>query len=287
MINKTVAQDITKTRLDVFVSAQVPEVSRGYVQRLINDEKVLVNGKKSSSNYIVKPADKIEIEYKTSDLTEIPSIDLPIIYEDQNVVVIDKPIGVLSHSKGAFNPEATVDTFVKPKLLDIKDSRGGIVHRLDRATSGVIICAKNEATRTLLQKQFAQRKTKKTYFALVEGKLDKPEAILDLPIQRNPNNPSKFKVGAGGKDSQTLYKVIATNDKYSLLRLKPTTGRTHQLRVHLNYIKHPIVGDELYRGQKAARMMLHAAELEITIPGRKRMVYKSSMPNEFSEYLEK
>lgn len=285
MINLEVEQEITKTRLDVFVVSQIPEVSRGYVQRLITEKKVLVNNNATKSNYVLKAGDKVAVDYKSSDLTDIPTIDLPIIYEDDNVVVIDKPIGVLSHSKGAFNPEATVDTFVKPKLIDINDSRGGIVHRLDRATSGVIICAKNDTTRTMLQKQFAERRTKKTYYAIVEGSLNPTEAILDLPIERSPNNPSKFKVGPGGKDSQTLYKVIKSNDKYSLLQLKPTTGRTHQLRVHLDYTKHPIVGDTLYGGQKATRMMLHAAELEITIPKGNRKIFKSPLPEEFNEYV--
>lgn len=285
MINLVVEQDIPKTRLDVFVVSQIPEVSRGFVQRLITEGKVTINKEPARSNYLLKYGDLVTIDYKPSDLTEIPNIDLSIIYEDDNVVVIDKPIGVLSHSKGAFNPEATVDTFVKPMLQDIKDDRGGIVHRLDRATSGVIICAKNEATRTMLQKQFAQRKTKKTYFAVVEGTLSPTEAILDLPIERNPNNPSKFKVGPGGKDSQTLYKVIKSNTDYSLLELKPTTGRTHQLRVHLDYIKHPIVGDTLYGGKIANRMMLHAAELEITIPKGNRMIFKSTLPKEFNKYI--
>src|SRR5207244_244928 len=117
-----------------------------------------------------------------------------------------------------------------------------------------------------LQKQFSQRRTKKTYMAIINGQMDQPEAIIDMPIERNPKAPATFRVGRQGKDSETTYKTLEVTDTYSLLELKPTTGRTHQLRVHLKHFNHPIVGDAMYGGEPAERLFLHAHELEITLP---------------------
>lgn len=281
----TVEPESIPKRLDVYLVEQLDgKLSRGYIQRLIDDGKATHKGKIARSNQIVKEGDLVELDYSEDDL-KIPDIELPIIYEDDNVIVIDKPIGVLSHSKGAFNPEATVDSFTKSKLTDITDDRGGIVHRLDRATSGVMIVAKNQETRKLLQKQFADRKTKKSYLAVIEGDLEQDEAIIDLPIERSPITPSQFRIGPQGKTAQTHYQVLNSDGTYTLLKLMPKTGRTHQLRVHLDYLKRPIVGDTLYGGKKASRMMLHASELEITIPKGQRITFKSSNTDPFSSII--
>ena len=209
-----------------------------------------------------------------------------VLYEDENCAVVTKPAGVLSHSKGAFNPEPTVATWLRERqhyAFPLNDERGGIVHRLDRATSGVIICAKNKAALGMLQKQFQNRTVEKVYIAKVHGTPKPARALLDLPIERNPKRPQTFRVGANGKTAQTEYEVLKSNDKFALVQLLPKTGRTHQLRVHMEYIKHPIVGDILYGGGKADRLFLHAKGLEITIPGGIRKQFTSKEPKVFRE----
>jgi 23S rRNA pseudouridine1911/1915/1917 synthase len=219
-----------------------------------------------------------------AELEAIPEIDLPVLYEDDDCVVIYKPVGVLSHSKGAFNPEATVATWLRTRLTGLSGERGGIVHRLDRATSGVMICAKTPEALSWLQKQFATRNVHKTYAAVIKGEMNPNEAIIDMPIERNPKAPATFRVGVQGKHALTEYRQVKTNGRYSLIELKPETGRTHQLRVHLAYQHHPIVGDTLYDGEPADRLYLHAESLEITIvSGHERKVFSAPIPAEFMQ----
>ena len=149
-------------RLDQYVVEQIPELSRAFAAKLIEQGKVLVNGEPNKAGYKPRPADKITIDYDVAEVEKIPDIDLPVIYEDEDCIVINKPVGVLTHSKGAFNPEATVATFLRSRIDGMSGGRAGIVHRLDRATSGIIICAKNPLALSFLQKQFSQRKAKKT-----------------------------------------------------------------------------------------------------------------------------
>lgn len=269
-------------RLDQYVVAQLPESSRAFATKLIEEGKVLVNGKPQlKAGYKLRPADKIRIKYVPETEAHIPDITLPVLYEDKDCVVIDKPLGLLTHSKGAFNPEPTVASWLKSRLTGMSGERAGIVHRLDRATSGVMICAKTPEALSWLQKQFSLRKVKKSYVAIVEGELALPEAIIDMPIARNPKKPQTFRVGSNGKPAVTAYKVLKTNGKRSLIELQPTTGRTHQLRVHLAHIKHPIVGDTFYHGPAADRLFLHARSLEITLPDRQRKIFSSPLPKEF------
>lgn len=272
-------------RLDQRVIELLPELSRGFAARLIADGKVTVNGAvQIKAGYKLREGDEVVVDYDVAQLTEIPEIDLPVLYEDDDCVVINKPVGVLSHSKGTFNPEATVATWLRSRLKGLGGERGGIVHRLDRATSGVMICAKTPEALSWLQKQFATRNVHKTYMAVVNGTLDPAEAIIDMPIERNPKAPATFRVGAQGKHAKTAYRVVQTNTAHSLVELKPETGRTHQLRVHLNYLHHPIVGDTLYGGQQADRLYLHARELEITLlKGHERKVFGAPLPPGFTE----
>lgn len=193
---------------------------------------------------------------------------------------------MLSHSKGNDNPEETVATFMADKVTGLSGNRAGIVHRLDRATSGLMIAAKNLEALKWLQKQFSTRKVKKTYIAIVEGSLDPREAIIDMPIERNPKRPQTFRAGHKGRSAITQFKTLKFNDRYSMLELKPRTGRTHQLRVHLEQLKHPIVGDELYGGDHADRLYLHATELEITLPNKERKIFKSKLPEEFNKMVD-
>lgn len=275
-------------RLDVYLQLQYPNISRAHLQRLIKEGDVHVNGKsQSKTGYSVKESDQISVQYDFDAKPVIPHIELPVLYEDDACVVINKPIGVLTHSKGSFNPEATVATWLSerkgfdfPEIDDINERRG-IVHRLDRATSGVMICAKNPAALKHLQKQFQDRKAKKTYIARVEGHISPDKALVDLPIERNPKQPQRFRVGKNGKSAQTSYVTQKTIGDDSIIELKPVTGRTHQLRVHLHYLKHPIVGDTFYEGRAAERLFLHAKSLEITLPNKDRETFIAPEPPEF------
>lgn len=269
-------------RLDVYIVEQQPSISRAFAAKLVDQGRVLVNGQPSKPGHKLKESDDVAIDYIPEKEQQVPEIDLPIIYEDDDCIVINKPVGVLTHSKGAFNPEATVASFVRSRTNGMAGDRAGIVHRLDRATSGVIICAKNPTALSWLQKQFAQRKVKKTYAAIVVGLLDPQHAIIDMPIERNPKAPATFRVGVNGKSATTEYLVERANEKYSLLQLKPQTGRTHQLRVHLAQQGHPIVGDIIYGGEPADRLFLHAESLEITLPNRERTTFTAKLPKEFN-----
>ena len=194
-----------------------------------------------------------------------------VIYEDGNVVVLNKPAGLLSMAKGEYCPENTLERY------------GLLVHRLDRDTSGVVILAKNPETQMFLKKQFQDRKTHKIYNAVIEGRPKLDEARIDLPLARDLKRPTTFRVDPNGKASETFYKVLKTNGDYSLLELKPVTGRTHQLRVHMKYLGHPILGDRVYGGKKADRLYLHARSLEVTLPGGKRRVFEAEIPESFKD----
>lgn len=282
----TVSEDAVGQRLDVFLAEQLPDLSRSFIKKLCDDGKVLVNNQPVRASNKLHEGDKISVDFEMSSLTDIPAIDLPILYEDDDVVVINKPAGVLTHSKGAFNPEATVATFMEKYWQGSRnDERAGIVHRLDRGTSGVIICAKTPEALKHLQKQFNQRKTTKTYQAIVSSGLEPPEAIIDMPIARNPRSPKTFHTSSLGKPAQTHYKVIKTVGKHSLLELKPVTGRTHQIRVHLAHLKRPIVGDNFYKGEAADRLYLHALSLELTLPVGRRQVFRAPLPKSFNNWL--
>ncbi len=271
-------------RLDAYLAQYFPEHSRSAWQKYILAGKVKVNDEVVVKNdYTLDEDDAVTVDTQPS--VSLKSIDLPVIYEDDNVVVINKPLGVLSHAKGGIVSEQTVaDFFSKRTTFGSETNRPGIVHRLDRATSGVMIGAKNAETAKLLQKQFSDRKAKKTYTAIVQGVPEPQKARLELPIERNPRHPSQFRVGTNGKSATTVYEVEQSTNKISLVTLTPETGRTHQLRVHMAYIGHPIVGDNVY-GKEADRMYLHATSLEVTIPKGDRRVFEAPLPPEFMEKM--
>lgn len=290
MTKGTITEEDVGLRLDSFVATKLPVLSRASAQKLISDEQVLVNKKPAKVSYKLRLDDRVVIKYNYLEQELIPDIALPILYEDEDCLVIDKPTGVLSHSKGAFNPEATVATFLQQLVrgLDsqVDAGREGIVHRLDRATSGVMICAKHAEAHRWLQKQFAERKVQKTYAAIVAGQPEPSAAIIDMPIQRNPKKPQTFRADSNGKPAQTAYRVQRTAGNYTLLELKPLTGRTHQLRVHLKQLGHPIVGDTLYGGQMGERLFLHATTLEITLPNLARQTFTAPLPQVFGAFMD-
>lgn len=274
-------------RLDVYLHQQHPDISRAALQRLIKDGKTTVNGEPQlKTSYLVSDSDVVVLDTDITQKTPAPDFEVPVIYEDDDCVVISKPTGMLTHSKGAFNPEVTVASWLtaRPNFSFTEEDvnpRQGIVHRLDRATSGVMICAKNPVALKHLQKQFQDRKAKKSYIARVEGKVVPEVALIDLPIERNPKSPQRFRVGQNGKPSQTKYEAKKAFKNDSVVLLQPLTGRTHQLRVHLDYIKHPIIGDTFYGGRSADRLYLHASDLEITLPNKTRQTFSTPVPDDF------
>lgn len=265
-----------RRRLDLILVEKYPEYNRSSLQNFIKSGFVKVNGKIAK-----KPNEQIEnevnIELNIPQQTKVlPNI--PVIYEDDHVLVLNKPSGLLSMAKGEYCPEPTLEDY------------GLLVHRLDRDTSGVVILAKDKAAQSMLRKQFQDRKTHKTYIAVVDGMPKLPEALIDLPISRNLKRPTTFQVDQNGKPAQTHYKVLQNKNGKSLIELKPTTGRTHQLRVHLKHLNTPILGDPVYGEEKTApRLMLHAQDLEITIPGEDggvRKTFSAPVPQDFVSILE-
>lgn len=272
--------DVDKKRLDIALVERSPETSRSTWQKYIKAGRVAINGNTvSAPKHEVTSADTIDVNVPV-DL-DYSQEELPILFMDDNVIVINKPVGILAHSKGVLNDEFTVAEFFRRYTsVGLDTNRPGIIHRLDRDTSGVMIGARNESTASLLARQFADRKTKKTYIAVVSGRPKQEEAIIDLPIGRNPSTPSTFRVDPKGRQATTRYKILATNGKESLVELRPVSGRTHQLRVHMAHIGTPILGDRVY-GKAADRLYLHARELEITIPEGDRRIFEAPLPEDF------
>lgn len=271
----------SKRRLDIELSEKYPELSRSTWQKHVKAGHVMVNGEVQESPK-ADIGDTDDISIQLPDAADFSDHELPIVYIDDNVIVINKPIGVLSHAKGALNDEFSVaDFFSRYSTYNSDTNRPGIIHRLDRDTSGIMIGARNEATATLLQKQFADRRAKKTYIAIVDGHPENGAARIELPIERNPSKPSTFRVGSNGKDATTDYTVLDSNDKMSLVELRPRTGRTHQLRVHMAYLRTPIHGDRIY-GKASDRLYLHAQSLELTLPGGVRQTFEAPVPAEFT-----
>ena len=275
----------TKVRLDIYLSTKFDTtISRSLWQKYIKAGYVSVNNKVvTTPKFEVDETDEIALNLPEKEQTDV---DLPILYEDDDVIVVNKPSGLLTHAKGGLSDEPTVAEIIRPKSSFATDTdRPGIVHRLDRDTSGLLIIAKNPESATHLQRQFAERTAKKTYIAITDGKPKLNAAKIDLPIGRNPSAPSTFRIDPNGKPAQTTYHVLAENDTQSLVKLKPTTGRTHQLRVHLAHLNAPILGDRVYGKPSDCRMMLHAQKLEITLPSGERKVFEAAIPDEFKKFF--
>lgn len=275
----------TKVRLDIYLSTKFDTtISRSLWQKYIKAGYVSVNSKVvTTPKFEVDETDEIALNLPEKEQTDV---DLPILYEDDDVIVVNKPSGLLTHAKGGLSDEPTVAEIIRPKTSFATDTdRPGIVHRLDRDTSGLLIIAKNPESAAHLQRQFAERTAKKTYIAITDGKPKLNAAKIDLPIGRNPSAPSTFRIDPNGKPAQTTYHVLAENDAQSLVELKPTTGRTHQLRVHLAHLNTPILGDRVYGKSSDCRMMLHAQKLEITLPSGERKVFEAAIPDEFKRFF--
>jgi 23S rRNA pseudouridine1911/1915/1917 synthase len=285
VVHFTVEQPIK--RLDLFLSTTLPDRSRSFWQKQCERGDVLVDDLLATTNQALKVGQRVTV--LLPEQPDFSQNQLPVVYEDDDVLVINKPSGILTHAKGVISEEFTVAEFIRPRSTDGLDTnRPGIVHRLDRGTSGLLIAAKHTEAKRWLQKQFSERKVKKTYIALVQGHLTPSEAMLQLPIERNPKKPQQFRVGGNGRSAETAYKVMRFFQHYSLVELYPLTGRTHQLRVHMSYLHHPVVGDALYGATLsiAQRLFLHAGKLEITIPARERRVFEIPLPPELQTYVD-
>ena len=257
-----------KKRLDMIMVEIYKSYNCSTLQKFIENGFVKVDGvvvKKPNQKF----EDGVKIELNVPESQKNADLTPEVIYEDENVLVLDKPAGLLSMAKGEYCPEKTLEDY------------GLLVHRLDRDTSGVVILAKNPETQSMLRRQFQDRRAHKTYYAIISGRPKMDEARIFLPIARDLKRPTTFRVDANGKDSETFYKVVRADDKHTLLELKPTTGRTHQLRVHMKFIGHPIMGDKVYGGESAERLFLHAGGLEITLPGGRRMQFEAPLPESF------
>ena len=273
----------TKQRLDIHLSTDFdPSISRSLWQKYIKAGYVSVNQHPvTAPKFEVDETDEIAVNLPEQEQT---SAELPILYEDDDVIVVNKPSGLLTHAKGGLSTEPTVAEIIRPKTSFASDTdRPGIVHRLDRDTSGALIIAKTADAAVHLQQQFAQRTTKKTYLAVTYGVPKLAAAKIDLPIGRNPSAPSTFRIDPNGKPAQTTYRVLAATDTRALIELKPTTGRTHQLRVHMVHLNTPILGDRVYGKPNASRLMLHAQKLEINLPSGERKIFEAATPEEFKQ----
>lgn len=273
-------ETVEKTRLDLMMAGIFKSYNRSTLQKFIELGFVTVNGE-----LVRKPnqkfEDSVKIDLKIPQIIKNADLIPEVIYEDDNVKVVNKPAGLLSEAKGEYCPERTLADY------------GFIVHRLDRDTSGVMILAKSEEVQIFLKKQFQARKVHKKYYAVIEGRPKLDEARIDLPLIRDLKRPTTFRVDANGKQAETFYKVVQSNEKYSLVELRPTTGRTHQLRVHMSYLGHPIVGDPVYGKEPddpdipVKRLYLHAKELELTLPSKERMTFTAPLPQEFESVFRK
>lgn len=280
------ARHFHQLRLDIHLANLHPELSRSQLQKLIKNGQVTVNGQviTTPKKLINPPTDQITID--TSTTSQKQPLQFEILFENDDLIVINKPAGVLSHATHQSNDtEFTVADFIAQHGQFTAGSyRNGIVHRLDRTTSGVMLLAKNQPTADFLKQQFKDRQVHKTYYAIVTGQPKHQQAKVDLPLKRSLKNAGKFMVDASGKPATTTYHIINTIGNQHLVKLEPQTGRTHQLRVHMSYLHLPILGDYLYGGLKHPRVMLHATKLQFQTPDGQVISVEAPLPSEFQTW---
>ena len=294
-------------RLDAFLASQIEGWSRARLQKLIENEDVLVNGKLSKPSYKLREGDDVEIELTAAPTTAFAPENIPvdIVYEDDTLVVVNKPAGLVVHP-AAGTPSGTLANALAYHFQQLPDGgtgvRPGIVHRLDRDTSGLLVVAKTDAALENLSDQFRDRTVFKSYVALVHGRVSAASGKIDQTLARDPSNRTRMAVVRGGRNALTLYRVRASLDRFTLLDVELKTGRTHQIRVHLAWLKHPVVGDETYGGgrdntiqdpqiraqvRKLNRHFLHAEKLAFTHPKTKEVIqFESLLPAELTSILQ-
>ena len=283
-------------RIAAYISENT-EYSRTAVQRLIEEEKITVNGKKEKASYKVQNGDKIEIEEEPAKEIELKAQDIPveILYEDNDIIVVNKPKGMVVHPANG-NPDGTlvnaIMSICKDSLSGIGgEIRPGIVHRLDKNTSGAIIIAKNDKAHINLSEQLKNHEIKKTYIALVRGIVKENNATINMPIGRSKKDRKKMDVDKNGKEAITHFKVLKRYKDCTLLEINIETGRTHQIRVHLSHIGYPIIGDEVYSNGKnkwnIVGQCLHAKSLDFMHPITGKQIHiEAELPEYFQKILE-
>lgn len=298
LINLEVSFEDANKRIDAFVSSKVEDVSRTQVQRLIEEGKILVKGKKIKSNYKVKEGDSISIEIPDPVKIDIlpEDIDIEIIYEDDDIAVVNKPQGMVVHP-AAGNYTGTLVNALLSRCSNLSGINGeirpGIVHRIDKDTSGVLVIAKNDNAHKKLSEQIKEHSVNRIYVAIVEGVIKNDSGVINLPIGRHPVERKKMAVvSKGGRNAVTHFKVIERFKENTLIEAKLETGRTHQIRVHMAYIGHPLVGDPVYGYKKQKYKLkgqaLHAMTLGFIHPTKgEYMEFSAPLPDYFNELLRK
>ena len=292
-----ISEEDNSKRIDKYLSSVLDGKSRSYIQGVIDDEKVNVNGKIVKSNYKLKTNDVVNLEIpEPTELEVAPeNIPLEILYEDKDVIVVNKPQGMVVHPA----PGAYHGTMVNALLYHCKDLSGingvirpGIVHRIDKDTSGILVVAKNDNAHNILAEQLKDHSMTREYYALVEGIIKEDEGTINKPLARHPKERIKIAVIEGGREAITHFNVIERFKDYTLVRCMLETGRTHQIRVHMAYIGHPLVGDPVY-GYKKQKFklqgqMLHAKVLGFIHPSTKEYIrFESPLPDYFEDVLNK
>ena len=283
------------SRLDIFIVNNT-DLSRVTVQRLINENKILVNGNKMKPSYKVQQNDEIDIEQDVPKEINVVAQDIPldVIYEDSNIIVINKQKGLVVHPANG-NPDGTlvnaIMSLCKDSLSGIGGQiRPGIVHRLDKDTSGLLIIAKNDESHINISEQIKNRQVKKIYIGLVRGQVPEEEATINMPIRRSQKDRKKMTVNKQGKEAITHFKVLKRYPQYTLLEIKIDTGRTHQIRVHMAEIGYPLVGDNVYSNGKnefeIKGQMLHAKSLDFKHPiTGENMHLEAPIPDYFNKIV--
>ena len=296
-MKKIRVEEDANIRLDKFIADKCEDLSRTMIQKLIEEEKIYINGKKAKSSVKVKKEDIVEIEEIEVKEISLEAQDIPvdIIYEDSDIIVVNKPKGLVVHPANG-NPDGTLVNAImnicKDSLSGIGgELRPGIVHRLDKDTSGLIIIAKNDKAHIELSRQIKDHEVEKTYMALVRGEVKDEAASINMPIARSTKDRKKMAVSKEGRNAVTHFKVLERFNGYTLLEVKIETGRTHQIRVHMSHIGYPVVGDMVYSNGKnpfgIEGQMLHSYKLVFKHPITGKMFeLQAPLPKYFEDVLQ-
>src|SRR6184192_2457129 len=291
-IHLVVSKNTARLRLDQFLARELPKFSRSRLQQLIRKEFVKLNGATARPCDLVRAGDRVEMnEPPPEKIDNRPeAIPLDVLYEDEDLIVINKPAGLVVHPGAGHREHTLVNALLHycPKLSGIGGKeRPGIVHRLDKETSGCLVAAKNDGAHRELSRQFAERRVEKIYLALVAGKLRKAAGVIEEKIGRHPVHRQRMSVAAArGRPAKTDYRVICSGDQASLVECRLYSGRTHQIRVHLHHLGHPVLGDKVYAAHLAKnfpRHMLHAWKLGFRHPhSGESKSFEASLPDDFT-----
>jgi 23S rRNA pseudouridine1911/1915/1917 synthase len=305
-LNLTVSEADSGERLDAFLTRSIEGWSRARLQRLIDDGEVLVNGGRAKSSYKLRTSDQIEVELTPAPSAEFTPENIPIdvVYEDEELIVVNKSAGLIVHPAAGVSSGTLANAlayhFQQLSQLSGK-ARPGIVHRLDKGTSGLLVVAKTETAHEHLADQFRAREVFKSYIALVHGRVDR-NGTIDQPIGRDPRNRTRMSVVRGGREAVSIFRIREAYGRFTMLDVELKTGRTHQIRVHLSWLKHPVVGDEVYGGGrdktvqetrvraaigKLNRQFLHAERLGFRHPKTSEQLhFFAALPTELQKVLD-